>query len=252
MNPFHFFRNTFALIWAAVIIAGLSYRFFPAGYAYAAYNSGFLPVTEYVKEASPGLWFDHQESLLGRAAEQLNHNRDRLSENRARLQQEAATYQEQAKQAKRLLTRAKELHRRTPNAEQYSFIGKDYTPGNFSAQVVVLKGQLDAANQSVQALEQARVKLDETWMTVAKKTAQVSADKTRLATARILWDTKRILSSLELDLDLGAIEEISRHDIRTLEELMDDAARIPNAQPAVAQVQGNRMTDEALAILDNL
>lgn len=252
MAHFKVLRDTFAVIWMLVIIGGLVYHFFPAGYAYAAYHSGFLPVTVRIKESSPGLWFDYQESLLARAGEQLDRNRQRLSENRALLQKEAATYQEKAEQARRLLTKAKALYQTTPEAESFSFIGKAYTPGNFSAQIVVLKGQLDAANQSVEALDQARVKLDETWMTVAKKTAQVSADQTRLATARILWDTKRILGSLELDLDLGEIDQISQHDIRTLEELINDAAKVPASQPRVAQAQGKQMTDEALAILQNL
>jgi len=242
--------TTFTALWSAIFIAALSYYFFPAGYAFAAYQSGLLPVTERIKEASPSQWYDHQEGLLAQANEQLDQNRERLSANRGRLQKESALYRDKAEQAQALLKQASDLYQANPNAGVYRFIGKEYSPSSFSAQVVVLKGQLDAANESIAALERAQIKLEETWVTVAKKAAQVSADRTRLATARVLWDTKRILGSLEIDLDLGEIHELSRHDIRTVEELIDDAARIQPAAVATAPTQGNGMTAEALAILN--
>jgi len=248
-NPIKLISSLFGLIWSVIIIGALSYYFFPAGYAFAAYHSGVLPVTDHIKQASPGLWYEYQELLLSQATEQLSQNRDRLSENRDRLQSEAAIYQDKAHQAQVLLAQARELYKTSPNAGSFRFIGKEYTPSAFSVQVVVLKGQLDAANQSIAALQGARVKLEDTWVMVAKKSAQLSADHTRLATARILWDTKRILGGLEIDVDLGEVREISRHDIRTVEELLEDAARIqpPSASPDVSQ--GNDLTAEAIAIL---
>lgn len=245
-------KTGLTLLWSLIILIAGSYYLFPSGYAFAAYHSGLLPITPKIKAAAPDLWYNQQEALLTQANEQLKQNRSRLSENRDRINSEITHYQHKAKQAHELLLQANELYQQRPDAETYYFIGKDYAPGSFSAQVVVLKGQKDAADQAVAALEQARLKLDETWIKVAKKSSQLSADQTRLSTARILWNSKRVLSELDIELDVEEVKAISEHDIRTVEELIDDASRIQTPKTRLVSSDELKLSSEALAILNGL
>ncbi len=239
------------LAWALGMTIGALYFFWPQAYAVTAYHSGFLPMTEKVKEVSPEVWFKYQENLLSNAEVTLTALRGRLSNNNSTIDKKSGEYRKQERASQALLDKATALYQKAPDASSFTFIGKEYTPASFSTQVVVLKSQLDGARESLRLLEQAKEKLSAAWIDVAKKDAQISADLSRVATARVLWDTQKLLSDLEISVDFDDLSTMSEHDIRTVEELIKDSERLPMQPSATDTSAAGGMSDEALKILLN-
>ena len=244
-----FFQNLLAaLFWAAITVA-VFYNFFPKVYAVAAYGTGLLPVTQKIKDAAPDLYFAYQERMLEKAEGLLKQKRDQLSANRRRVQEKMAEYQEKIHKIQSLLNQARTVYQSNPNASAYLFIGKRYAPGEFSAQILVLDGQKKASEEAVAKLDRARTEIDKTWVAIAKKDSQLSADRARLETARILWETDHLLGDLRVDTDLSQIEKMGDYTLRTVDELLADAKAIETKPAPATASAAESLSPEALAVL---
>ena len=245
-----FFQNLLAaMFWAAITVA-VFYHFFPKVYAVAAYSTGLLPVTQKIKEAAPDLYFAYQERLLEKGETLLKEKRDQLSANRGRVQEKLAEYQDKIKKIERLINQARAIYQANPAANEYRFIGKRYTPEAFSAQILVLGGQKKASEQAIAKLDHARTEIDKAWVAIAQKDSELSSDRARLETARILWETDHLLGDLRVETDLSDIEEMGDYTLRTVDELLKDAANLESAETAPAPTQAHEgLSPEALAIL---
>ncbi len=241
-----------ALTWSASMATGAIYNFFPEAYAAVAYHSSVLPITEKVKKAAPSMWYRYQSARLNSASKSLSQSRRRMQQNRSEIEAKREQYQSQLDRSEQLLNAAKGIYSDQAGTNSYQFIGKRYTPGTFSAQVIVLNEQVNATRASLQALQKAGLKLDQVWSRVAKKEAQLSADKTRLATAQTMWDTQKLLSSFDMEFDLEGLDEITQtneFELRTVEELLSDASHIRQRHDAAATPE-KQLSNEALAILN--
>jgi len=235
--------------WALGITIGALYAFWPQGYAMVASHVEVLPITDKVKEAAPDVWLKQKEAKLKRAGSQLKKKRDRLASNRKLTDRKIAEYHKQEQRSKGMLAQARSLYNRDPAATRFYFIGKDYSASSFSTQLQVIQSELDAARASLRSLEHAKEQVNSTWATLAKKSAQLSADITSLSTARILWESQHLLGDLDITTDFEGLNAISEHDIRTIEELIMDAEKLPVRPVAPAAAGDTGLSEEAMRIL---
>ncbi|MCV6590452.1 MAG: hypothetical protein OIF57_15730 [Marinobacterium sp.] len=237
------------VFWAVGITLGALYVLWPQGYAMTAHYVEILPMTDKAKEAAPDIWLAHKEAMLKRADSQLKKTRDRLASNRKLTDRKIAEYRKQERRSKAMLAQARSIYNRDPAAKRFYFIGKDYSASSFSTQLQVIQSEMEAARESLRSLEHAKEQVNNAWATVAKKDAQLSADIARLSTARILLESQNLLGDLDITTDFDDLNAISEHDIRTIEELILDADKLPVRPVVPADVGDTGLSEEAMRIL---
>jgi len=238
-----------AIILSSAGLAGLL-QFAPGVYGSFAYDLG-LPVTDRVKQANPPAFMDYQERLLAHGERKTRGFRQKLDEQRKLLEGQLEANRKEAAQVQSMLDAARRLHAETPNAPQFEFVGKRYTPAQFGQQVVVLDRQAKALAAASEALNQAQSAQNGALLKLVEKETQLASDRVRLTSNRTLYQTRQVLGDMAVEVEIGPLdfdEPIATvdHLLRTAGELAADQGRLP--PPPAASGNGG-IGEDALRIL---
>jgi hypothetical protein len=224
------------------------YQALPSAYGYVAFTMG-LPVTERIKQAAPEDYLAHQARRLHTAEASYNQNRAAVKQQRERIQAALAANEQPLAAARYWLAEARKAYQARPDSPAFDLAGKQYTPAQFGQQVVLLQDQVQAYEHAGRQLRESDGQLNHLEVDLVKAQSSLQADRVRLDSARLSWETRRVLDDFDLDLALPAdvADQVRTSDyiLRSAQELSSDQATLApeGRQPDTG------LSSEALAIL---
>jgi hypothetical protein len=208
------------LISIAVLLA-ITYMFAPKIYAHAwQLSDGLLPATARISQACPNCFFDVQQAKLVKAEGQLKKQRNNALALTASNQKRIVDYSSKVTLGEAVLLQAKSLYNESPAAAHYALGGRLLDRVHFDAQVLFTSTELAAVKASMARMNGLQQQEQKIWTSLAKATAEVNLKQAEMQTARVEYQTSKILGDMAIDWD-GFNTEIegTKSVIRDLDEL---------------------------------
>ena len=185
----------------------------------------------------------------------LRGQRDKAVTLTASLNARLKQYQEKQAAGEQILAEARRQYQADPDAMFYYLAGKRLTPSEFDYQVQFTASELAAITASIHQLQTVRNKERAIWDAMAKATGEFELKRAQLETARIAWETDRIVTGLNIDFH-NAADALAQSGsvIRDIDQLLSDT-RIGDSQISletiVAESDAQRISDGTKALLED-